>query len=168
VDRQIERLTEAYLASVLGLDEYKRRRADLEQRRGTLLAQEQQLETQATQHRALTDMISSVEEFCARVAHGLQEATLAQRRQLVALLIDRVIVGPDEIELRYVLPVSAKVEHIPFWQLRSNYAHRVAPLRQCGGQGDPGRAGRFQHHQRLAGRHAARAELRVQGRVPRG
>ena len=162
VDRQIERLTEGYLASVLGLDEYRRRRADVEQRRGALLGQEQQLEKQATQHRALTDMISSVEEFCVRVAQGLEEATFAQQRQVVTLLIDRVIVGPDEIEIRYVLPLSMKSEHIPFWQLRSNYADRVAPLRQRRSQRDPVRPSGLHHHQRLPRRHATGVELLVQ------
>jgi site-specific DNA recombinase len=39
-DQQLERLTDAYLAQVVELDEYKRRRADLEQllRRGVLRA----------------------------------------------------------------------------------------------------------------------------------
>ncbi|WP_232481076.1 zinc ribbon domain-containing protein, partial [Roseomonas sp. KE2513] len=46
VAQQIERLTEVYLAGVVGLEEYRRRRGDLEQRQQALAAQEQQLAAQ--------------------------------------------------------------------------------------------------------------------------
>src|SRR3712207_8325992 len=46
IGRQIERLTEVYLAGVVGLDEYRRRRRDLERREGALARQAPQLEAQ--------------------------------------------------------------------------------------------------------------------------
>jgi site-specific DNA recombinase len=126
LNRQLERLTEAYLAEIVGLDEYKRRRQDLEDRHATLVLQEQQLEGQVTHRHELVGMIQSMEAFCARVAQGLAVATFAQRRQLVELLIDRVVVHANEIEIRYVLPMSSKSEHIQFCHLRSDYADRIA------------------------------------------
>lgn len=47
--RQLERLTEAYLAEIIPLGEYKRRRHDLEQREEALASQERELHTQADQ-----------------------------------------------------------------------------------------------------------------------
>ena len=46
VQQQMERLTEAYLASIVSLEEYRRRRLDLEQKAQSLAAQVQQLEGQ--------------------------------------------------------------------------------------------------------------------------
>src|SRR5215212_3157013 len=46
VQQQMERLTEAYLASIVSLEEYRRRRQDLEQKAQSLAAQVQQLEAQ--------------------------------------------------------------------------------------------------------------------------
>ena len=41
--QQLERLTEAYLGGVIALEEYRRRRADIEQRRQALEEQQRQL-----------------------------------------------------------------------------------------------------------------------------
>jgi site-specific DNA recombinase len=149
LERQIERLTDAYLAEVLNIDEYRRRRDELEQRQATLAVQEQQLEVQVSQRRDLAGLLHSVEAFCIRVAQGLAEASFEERRQLVELLIDRVVIHPDEIEIRYVVPLSSRSEHIQFCHLRSNYADSVAGLMQCDGQRDPVAASSLQHNQRV-------------------
>jgi site-specific DNA recombinase len=96
LERQIERLTDAYLAEVLGLDEYRRRREVLEQRQATLALQEQQLEAQVARRRDLAAFVESIDGFCRRVAQGLAEASFEERRQLVELLVDRVVVHPNE------------------------------------------------------------------------
>jgi len=57
-------------------------------------------------------MTSSVEEFCRRVQRGLADATFEQRRQLVELLIDRVVVTDEQVEIRYVIPTSPAGEKI--------------------------------------------------------
>src|SRR3954469_2365910 len=50
VQQQMERLTEAYLASIVSLEEYRRRRLDLEQKAQSLAAQVQQLEGHTNPH----------------------------------------------------------------------------------------------------------------------
>jgi site-specific DNA recombinase len=40
--------------------------------------------------------------------------TFAQRRQLVELLIDRVIANDAQVEIRYVVPTGPKGETTPF------------------------------------------------------
>jgi hypothetical protein len=149
--RQKERLTEAYLAEVVGLDEYKRRRKEVEDRIETLLTQERQLEAQGEQRRELAGMMQSIEEFCQHVALGLSQASFEQKRHLVELLIDRVIVRKEEVEIHYVVPTSSRSEHIRFCHLRTNYAHRKARLMQAGGEGDP-IASRCFHHDQDGGR----------------
>jgi site-specific DNA recombinase len=39
----------------------------------------------------------------------------------VELLIDRVIVSDEEVEIRYVVPTSPEGPHQPFCQLRTDY-----------------------------------------------
>ena len=124
--RQLERLTEAYLAEIIPLGEYERRRRDLEQREEALASQEQQLQTQADQRMELAGVASSVEDFCARVRGSLENATFEQKRQLVELLIDRVIVTDGEVEIRYVIPTSPSSEQVRFCHLRSDYLHNPA------------------------------------------
>src|SRR5829696_6540213 len=121
--RQLERLTEAYLGEVIPLAEYERRRRDLEQRDEALSGQERQLQGQAQQRTELANVVGSVEDFCERVRSGLADATFEQKRRLVELLIDRVIVTDEEIEIRYVIPTSPESDHVRFCHLRSDYLH---------------------------------------------
>ena len=44
--------------------------------------------------------------FCERVRSRLDEATLAERQRILQLLIERVIVGEDALEIRHVIPLG--------------------------------------------------------------
>lgn len=114
-------MTEAYLAGVVPLEEYKRRRHELDQRLEGITAQMRQLEASATKHVELAGIAQSMEEFCRRVSSGLEQASFEQKRQLIELLIDRVVVTNEEVEIRYVIPTSASSEQVRFCHLRSNY-----------------------------------------------
>ena len=72
-------------------------------------------------------MAASIEDFCKRVRSGLADATFEQRRKLVELLIDRVIVLEEEVEIRYVIPTSPESEQVRFCHLRSDYLHHPSP-----------------------------------------
>ncbi len=119
--QQLDRLTEAYLQNVIPLAEYERRRRELEQKQEALAAQAQQLGAQQERQVELAGVATTIEGFCERVREGLSTATFDQKRKLVELLIDRVIVTGDEVEIRYVVPTSAKSENVRFCQLRSDY-----------------------------------------------
>ena len=118
---QLDRLTEAYLREVIPLAEYQRRRQDLAQKQHALAAQETQLEAQVDRQEKLAGMVTSIEAFCQRVQSGLAEATCAQKRTLVELLIDRVIVDNGDVEIRYVIPMTPHGETTRFYQLRKDY-----------------------------------------------
>jgi site-specific DNA recombinase len=124
--QQLEQLTDAYLRAVIPLDEYERRRRDLEQRVGALAKQEEQLRDDAERQRQLAGLAASLEAFRERVQRGLAQATFEQRRQLALLLIDRVVVTDAEVEIRYVLPTSPESEHVRFCHLRKDYFHHPA------------------------------------------
>ena len=127
VEQQMERLTDAYLAKVLDLDEYKRRRQELEQRLQALALQVRHLEVDVQRHDELSAMVESIEVFCQRVAQGLAEATFEQKRQVIELLVDRVVVTGNEVEIRYVIPTSKSSEQIRFCHLRLDYFDAPMP-----------------------------------------
>lgn len=128
--KQVDRLTEAYLAAIIPLAEYQRRRTELEQKAQAFAAQEKQLMTQADRQAEVAALSIAVEDFCHRVQASLANATFEQKRQLVELLIDRVIVTGEDVEIHYVIPTSSDSEHIRFCHLRSDYfcAHSLAEL----------------------------------------
>jgi hypothetical protein len=86
-----------------------------------LAAQEAQLEAQVDRQGKLAGMVTSIEAFCQRVQSGLAEATFAQKRTLVELLIDRVLVDNGDVEIRYVIPTTPHGETTRFYQLRKDY-----------------------------------------------
>ena len=121
LERQQQRLLDAYLAEVVTLPELDRKRQDLDRRRGTLLAQQRQLDAAARQKLELGAVADGIEAFCQTVRAGLATATFEQRRQLAELLIDRVVVTDGDVEIRYVLPTSPDGPHRPFCQLRKDH-----------------------------------------------
>jgi site-specific DNA recombinase len=121
LERQQQRLLDAYLAEVVGLAELERKRQELDRRRATLATQQRQLDAIAQQRLELGAVADGIEAFCQTVRAGLATATFAQRRLLVELLIDRVVVTDDRVEIRYVLPTSSDGPHPPFCQLRKDH-----------------------------------------------
>jgi site-specific DNA recombinase len=121
LDRQQQRLLEAYLAEVIGLAEFQRKREELDRRHAALAAQQRQLDAAAGQRLELQAVADGIEAFCQAIRAGLAAATFKQRRQLAELLIDRVIVTDDQVEIRYVLPTSPDGPHRPLCQLRKDH-----------------------------------------------
>jgi site-specific DNA recombinase len=135
LERQLERLTEAYLLAVVPLMEYQRRRQALEQRLQALDVQASQLDAKVDRQAEIAGWAASATTFCERVRTRLASADFAQKRQLVELLIDRVLVSDDAVEIRYVFPLSPDSEKVRFCHLRKDYFDEVAVVV------DPGRAG---------------------------
>ena len=125
--QQLERLTDAYLAGIVRLEEYGHRRTDLEHRLEALGEQQKQLEAQVDRRHGLAGLSTSIEDFCARVRRGLDQARFDQKRQLIELLIDRVIVTDGEVEIRYVWPTARRSEPIRFCHLRLDYRAGSSP-----------------------------------------
>jgi site-specific DNA recombinase len=143
LERQQQRLLDAYLAEVLGLPELQRKHQDLDRRHATLLAQQHQLDAAAGQKLELQAIADGIEAFCQAIRAGLATASFTQRRQLAELLIDRVIVTDSDVEIRYVLPTTPDGPHRPFCQLRKD--HLCFPALGVAGRDLPGgRPGRIQ------------------------
>jgi site-specific DNA recombinase len=124
-ERQDRRLLDAYLGGVVELAEFERKRGELQGRSDALLAQKSQLEATARERTELSGIADSIEEFCEQVKATLFDATFEQKRALVELLIDRVIVAGEEVEIRYVVPTSPDGPHQSFCHLRTDYLRLV-------------------------------------------
>ena len=121
LELQQERLLEAYLAEIIALSEFERKHNALTRKKEALRIQRTQLETTVVQRIELSSVAAAIEEFCTQVRPVLDQATFAQRRQLVELLIDRVVVVEDQGEIRYVIPTQPEEPLLPFSQLCLDY-----------------------------------------------
>jgi site-specific DNA recombinase len=112
--RQQQRLLDAYLAEVISQDEFTRKRQELAATDRGLNEQLRQIQAQATQQLAAARFVPGIEAFCQRVQPTLAQLSFAQRRQLVELLIDRVIVDGTAVEIRYAIPTTLESAKLPF------------------------------------------------------
>jgi site-specific DNA recombinase len=104
--REQTRLVDAYQAGVIELEELEERRAKIAQRRealGTHYDQQAQLRRQAVQAR---EVLEDLETFCRRIDARLEDATFEEKQSILQLLIERIIVGEDTLEIRHIIPLD--------------------------------------------------------------
>jgi site-specific DNA recombinase len=106
LDREEQRLLDAYQAEAIDLEELKRRRDQIRVRRQMLTLQRDQEQRLRSERQTAKEVWTDLTAFCERVRSRLDEATLAERQRILQLLIDRVIVGEDTLEIRHVIPLG--------------------------------------------------------------
>jgi site-specific DNA recombinase len=80
-----------------------------------------------TPHTALAGMVQLIEAFCQRVQQGFAELIFEQKRQLIELLLDRVVVPNEKVEIRYAIPTCPTSEQLRFCHLRLGYFNVPPP-----------------------------------------
>jgi site-specific DNA recombinase len=106
LDREEQRLLDAYQAEAIDLDELKQRREQINSRKHLLSLQRDQEQRLRSERQTAKEVWADLTAFCERVRSRLDEATLAERQRILQLLIDRVIVGEDSLEIRHVIPLG--------------------------------------------------------------
>ena len=130
MERQAERLLDAYLQGVLELGEFDRKRREGQDRLRALDTQQRQLQTAAQRHQELADVVRSLDGFCHTIRAGLATADFAERRALVELLIERVVVTDEHVAIHYIMPLAPSETSDGEGQLHKGHLRsRVAP--QC-------------------------------------
>lgn len=105
--RADQRLLDAYQAGVISLDELTERRGRLTEQRQAL---DRQLETARTlrQNQIKAQAVATdLAAFCARLHSRLDEASFADRQAILQLVIERIIVHEDRLEIRHVIPLHS-------------------------------------------------------------
>ena len=124
-ERQVERLVDAFTAEVITLEELKVRRRGLEDRIRFLAQQEQDLRGQQQQSLRIDELCTNIEVLCQGVRLGLHTLDFARRRQIIELLVDRVLISHDEIEVRYAIPLKGLNPPGQNGTLRLPYRHHL-------------------------------------------
>jgi site-specific DNA recombinase len=182
--REEARLIDAYQAEIITLDELAGRRQNLEQRRRALREQCEQADRLRQERFHAEKVLRDLTAFCERVQTRLASPTLAEQQALLQLLIERIIVGEDTLEIRHVIPLRGDPSGpprppSPGPQLRSDGVCPAAlqaaggPVRRQAGRDrdPPGTAGRArggEHGQSRAPSDPAPARRRLRGRGPSG
>ena len=103
--REDKRLIDGYQAGAIPLVELSQRRQRIEEQRRTLIeAREQQLQLRQ-QARKAQEVLTDLTVFCERIESRLEEATFEDKQAILQLLIERIIVGEETLEIRHVIPL---------------------------------------------------------------
>jgi site-specific DNA recombinase len=121
VARQRQRLLEAYLTEMIDLGAFQRQDRTLAGQEADLLAREREVAAQGERLVEVSSIAHSMTAVLERLRVGLDRAGFEQRRQLVELLIDRVVVTDGQVEIRYVIPTTDHSTHTRFCHLRTDY-----------------------------------------------
>jgi site-specific DNA recombinase len=125
LEREDGRLLDAYQAEVISLEELTQRRRGIAERRRALEEQRLHQERLRRQRAHAAAVLADLSTFCERVRTRLAQPTFADKQALLHLLIERIIVGEDTLEIRHVIPlggteVGRSSPDPPFRGLRSD------------------------------------------------
>jgi site-specific DNA recombinase len=103
--REETRLLDAYQAGFLSLAELGQRRQLLAQRRHVLHEHREQHQRLRQQGLHAQEVLCDLTKFCNRIRRRLPAVSLAEQQALLQLLIDRIVVGTDTVEIQHVIPL---------------------------------------------------------------
>ena len=137
VRRGIARLIDSYTEGFIEKQEFEPRVRRLRQRLERLEGQAQQISDAVALQAELHLVITRLEEFAARVQDRLEEADWLLRRELIRLLVKRVEVGQEEVEVVFRIPLepvelAAEKKSLPLCRRNDD-----APLRRAAEGGVP-------------------------------
>ncbi len=106
MQRQIERLIDAYTAGGRTLEERGARRRTLEVRVDGVRREEQQLTASVRHDTQIQQVTVDMERFREQVAGRMVPADFATKRAMVELVVDRVVVDAPDVDIRDVIPFT--------------------------------------------------------------
>lgn len=106
----VNRLIDAYTDGVLNRAEFDPRIERARKRLADLEAQLKQTQSQTREHSSLREALACLDSFAATVNARLSDADFQTRREILRALIDRVLIGRDQIQIAYRInfPLFAK------------------------------------------------------------
>ena len=106
VEKQKQRLLDAYQAEIIELDELATRRQALEQQRQVLAIRLSELEQLAHQQARQEALTADVLAFCENINSVLQSPTPEEKQQVLRLVVDHILVGKEQLIIKHVVPLA--------------------------------------------------------------
>jgi len=107
-DKQIQRLIDAYQTEILTLKELENRKSGLEQKISQLQEQIRNIKTVEKNELDYKKIFDNIETFCKAVKSGIENASFEDKRKIVELLIEEIIVTNGKVEIFHIIPIEKK------------------------------------------------------------
>ena len=107
-DKQIQRLIDAYQMEIITLKELETRKGSIEQK--ILQLQEQIRDIKAAEKKEIDyrKIFDNIEAFCSAVKQGIENASFEDKRKIIELLIEEVVVTNGKVEIVHIIPLEKK------------------------------------------------------------
>jgi site-specific DNA recombinase len=103
----INRLIGAYQEQLISLDELRSRMPELRARQVGLRHQLDALDAQLADREVYLQLADNLEDFLTGLRNKATTASIAERQQVLRLLVKDVLVSPDKITIRHSIPVHS-------------------------------------------------------------
>ena len=103
---KIDKLTDAYLNDALELPDYKSKMEQLRAQRAGLQSATKDLDRREQQEDRSRSALDHLQRFCNQVAQGLDAMTFGERQQLLRLVVERIAVEGDKVQVETIIPTE--------------------------------------------------------------
>ena len=106
MEREVQRLIDAYQAGVIELPELQTWRHRAEEHGQVLRVQLQEIEQQLMDRTKELRLVQGLEEFCISMHHALQNPEYEIKQKILQLVVDRIVVDEQQLTIRHVVPTG--------------------------------------------------------------
>ncbi|MCX9012273.1 MAG: recombinase zinc beta ribbon domain-containing protein [Candidatus Methanoperedens sp.] len=123
-DKQIQRLIDAYQMEIITLKELGTRKNSLQQK--ILQLQDQIKNIKANEKKEIDSkkIFDNIEAFCDAVKQGIENASFEDKRRIIELLVEEVIVTNGKVEIIHIIPFEKK------GNLQLHHRHECAHMKK--------------------------------------
>lgn len=106
LDREVQRLIDAYQAGVIELGELHERRQRIAEHGHVLRERLAEVAARRTDREQQLRLMEGAEAFCASVRAGLDHPSFAVKQRILQLVVDRIVVEDERVVVHHVVPTG--------------------------------------------------------------
>jgi site-specific DNA recombinase len=106
LQREEQRLIDAYQASVIDLADLKVRCERIAEERMRMEARLAALKQQQEETERQVSLTATLEEFCQNIRAALHTPSFATKQRILRLVVDQIVVADEQITIKHVVPLS--------------------------------------------------------------
>ena len=114
LNREVQRLIDAYQAEVIDLEELESRRKQAQDHRRLIEQRRRDLQRQQADRDRELRLLEGLDAFCKSVQGSLQDPPFEVKQSVLRLVVERIVVEENRVVVQHVVPTE-KFRLIPEW-----------------------------------------------------
>jgi site-specific DNA recombinase len=103
-EKQIQRLIDAYQMEIITIKDLDGRKNNLERKISQAQEQIRDIQTAEKEEINYKKIFESIETFCNVIKQGIEHASFNDKRRIVELLIEEIVVTNGKVEIHHIIP----------------------------------------------------------------